>query len=715
MDRGIGVDVVFDQSRYTEARLQSLSANLLAGAGVVVLVVLLAMGLRAALIVGAALPLSVGAALFGLALFGQQIHQMTIFGLIIAIGLLIDNAIVVTDEVRRRMAAGVAAGQAVSAAVRHLFAPLLASTLTTVLAFMPIFLLPGNVGDFVGPIAVSVVLALIASFVISMSAIAALAGRYAAPAAGGGRRWWRDGVRVARLGQLYQKGLGLAVRRPVAAIALASLLPLGGFAAARTLDSEFFPPSDRAQFELELWLAGDASIERTAERARRIEARIRAHPGVERVDWLVGGSFPSVYYNLVMDQDDRPAYGHAIIRAADPARARTLIPALQRELDTAFPQARIVLQPFAQGPPRDAPLAYRIVGPELHRLKAYGEALRRVMHGVPGVLHTQASVTGGAPKLWFAADEDAGRLAGLTLADVSRQFQTSLEGQLGGSVLEGLEELPVRIRYGQGARASLARIRSLNLTSPETDGAGWIAARALGDVELRPEPSRISRRNGERVNKVLGYVAEGALPIEVNEQVLRRLDQAGFRLAPGYRLEVAGEREEQSRAVGLLATYAPVLCVLMVATLVLAFRSLVLAGFVGAVAVLAVGLGMLALWASGFPLGFNPIIGSTGLVGVAINGSIVVLAAIRANPAARAGDAAAIVEQSVGSTRHILATTFTTMGGFAPLLLFTGGDFWPPLAVVIAGGVGLAVTLSLVLTPALYSLVYGHSRRAALA
>lgn len=130
-----------------------------------------------------------------------------------------------------------------------------------------------------------------------------------------------------------------------------------------------------------------------------------------------------------------------------------------------------------------------------------------------------------------------------------------------------------------------------------------------------------------------------------------------------------------------------------------------IAGIIGLVAVLSVGLGMLSLWVGGYPLGFNPIIGSAGLVGVAINASIVVLAAIRANPLASGGDLGNIVGETLGATRHIVSTTLTTIGGFLPLLLFWGGDCWPPLAIVIAGGVGLSISLGLIFTPAVYRLI----------
>jgi len=386
---------------------------------------------------------------------------------------------------------------------------------------------------------------------------------------------------------------------------------------------------------------------------------------------------------------------------------------LQRELDRGMPDAQLVASPFGQGPPVDAPISYRVVGPDPDRLRSYGEQLRRIIASVPGVLHSRATIAGGEPKLWFRADEAEAALAGLDLRRIADQFQFNLEGAIGGSVLEDLEELPVRIRYARQDRVDPYQLASMQLVPGTPLGErGWVPAAALGELELAPEPSAVTRRNGERVNHVHAWLAPGVLPMEVSRAILERLPGEGFELAPGYRLEIGGDSEEQGRAVASLMQWLPVLAVLMVATLVLSFRSGTLAALIGVVAVLSVGLGLFSLWLAGWPIGFNPIIGSAGLVGVAINGSIVVLAAIRADTQARSGDVDAIVRCTGEASRHILATTLTTTGGFLPLLLFSGGAFWPPLAVVIAGGVGLSVILSLVFTPAAYAFLFGrHSRR----
>ncbi|MEJ2610164.1 MAG: efflux RND transporter permease subunit [Candidatus Thiodiazotropha sp.] len=703
LDPEISLDTVFDQSRYTAHRLGDLVGNLLAGATAVMLVVWLTMGWRAALIVGSALPLSAGLSLFGLALFGEQIHQMTIFGMIIAIGLLIDNAIVMTDQVVARRRLGATPVVAVTETIRHLFTPLFASTLTTVLGFMPVFLLPGNVGDFISPIAIAVVLALIASFVLAITVIPALAGLFTTSVKPGENRWWRDGLYNQRLSAGFRALLNRSLRRPVVTLLLISMPPAAGFFVAGGLGMQFFPPADRDQIEVQVWMPGGTAIRHTAQRLSDIEQAIRQDSAVRQITWVAGASSPPVYYNELRQQEHNPGYARGIVQLNDPTEAKRLELNLQQTLPEQFLDAQIIVRAFGQGPPIAAPIELRIVGPDTDRLRQLGETLRGLLLHQPEVIHTQASIEGGEPKLQLVADERKARLAGLALADITGQFQAALDGRIGGLVLEDLEALPVRIRYSDSDRSTPDSISTLRLWTASSDR--WIPANALGDLRVTPELRGITRHNGERINKISGYLRQGALPIEVTRAVLDEIDQGALTLPPGYHIELAGDSAEQQKAVGQLLTYAPLLGILMVATLVLSFRSFTLAALIGVVAVLSVGLGMLSLWAGGFPLGFNPIIGSAGLIGVAINGSIVVLAAIRANPQVHAGDHSAIIDETIGATRHIISTTLTTVFGFIPLLLFSGGDFWPPLAIVIAGGVGLSGLLSLVLTPVAYQLM----------
>jgi len=700
---GIAVEPIFEQERYTTERLTELGENLFFGALVVIAVIFLMMGWRMALVVGFALPLVVSAVMFSWQATGSAIHQMSVFGMIIALGLLIDNAIVVADEISRHRTQGRAPLEAVDKAVRHLFFPLLASTTTTVLAFSPILLLPGGAGDFVGSIGSSVITAIAASFAIALTITAALAGLFAKPSTDGSHRFWRDGLGGPRLSQRYRRFLTAGIRHPVAALLVALFLPFAGFLAARSLGNEFFPPVDRDMFHVQLWLPTDSAIENTRAVVEELEAVIRGDEEVERVHWLVGGSFPTVYYNLVMGQDDSPHYAQGIVKTASAEATGRLVDELQGTLDRRFPGAQIVARPFGQGPPVVADVEYRLYGPDLEQLQVLGERYRRALQAHPEVLHTQITMPRGKPKLWLDADEDEARLAGFSFTSLAGQLQTSLEGRLGGSVLENLEQMPVRVRFTDDQRSDLSEIASLPLA--RSGGGDWISLQALGELEMRPVLGGLTRFNGERTNIVKGYTRDEALPIEVTGEVLAELEAGGFELPPGYRLELGGALEQDSEAKANLAIYAPVLVVLAVATLILAFGSVRMAILLGSVAILSVGLGLLSTWTMGFPISFNTILGTLGLIGVALNDSIVVLASIRSNPAAKGGDCAAIVEEVAGSTRHVLSTTLTTMGGFLPLLIFVGGDFWPSLAIVLVGGIAGASILALVLVPSAYVLL----------
>ncbi len=704
MGGGIAASVVFEQNAYTSARLGELMGNLLLGAGVVTVVVLLTMGWRAAWIISCALPLTASMTLFVIAIQGGKLHQMSIFGMIVALGLLIDNAIVVTDEVRKQLRAGRSPLESVHAALAHLMVPLFASTVTTILAFLPILLLPGNAGDFVRSISGSVIVALICSYVVSILMIAPLAGWFGRAGKLEAKlpRWLNEGLGGRVAATRSRSGLHALLRRPIRGMAVALLLPVTGFLLVPTMGSQFFPRTDRNMFEVEVWLPNGTSLEGTGQVVEKIETILRQQPGVTDVHWLHGGSFPSVYYNLIMNKDRSPNYAHGIVEATDPGAVRRMIGETQNAIDREVPGAQVVVSKFAQGPPADADVEIRLTGPGIEPLQELGEQVRLALARHPGILQTRVTMPRGEPKLWIKPNEEAVVQAGLTLAGLGNQIRVQLDGIVAGSVIESIEILPVRLRLARDARDTPADLASLNLRTSQ----GWTPISALADIVLRPEQGGITRRDGSRINTIQGFAREGALPITIAEEVLAALETEGLQLPPGYQLTVGGESENQSEAVGNLTLYLPVLIVVTVATLILTFRSVRLALILLVVAPMSAGYGLLATWAAGFPLSFNTIIGSLGLMGLAFNSSIIVLAAIRADPAAARGEVDGMVTAIMGSARHLISTTLTTMGSFLPLLLFIGGEFWPPLAIVLAGGVGGSTLLAVLLTPGLYLWIY---------
>jgi multidrug efflux pump subunit AcrB len=702
---GLTIDVIFDQSTYTEAKLQELTGSLLAGAGVVVVVIFFLMGLRSALLVSTALPLVAGFTLFLLGVFDVSIHQMSIFGMIVALGLLIDNAIVMVDDVTSRLSHQ-SRVEAVRGAIHHLFLPLLASTLTTMLAFAPITLLPGNGGDFVGSIGTSVILALGASFFVAMTAVAALAGIFGQPRQSSHSQFWmsawKTGVSSVWLSRLTKHWLLAAFRRPLMGITVALAPGILGFIAATQLGSQFFPPVDRDIFTFRLWASRGTSLDETLRLARELEALVREDPEVRSVHWIAGGYFPAVYYNQPQVNDRSPHYVQGIIMTGSNDATERLVPLLQAKADSRLPEAQVVMNEFGQGPPSFADLEFRLFGPDEDQLRKVGEDLRRLMQNHPHVLHTQMTLEQGQPKILWRLREDEVIQSGLSLTEVARQLESRIEGLQGGSLLEAPEELPVRVRFKNDFRESMTRFASLKLVAGSEQD--FVPLDALGTADLVPEPPALSRYNSQRVNMVSGYVAAGALPLEVTREVLAQAEAQNI-FPDTVRLGIGGNAQQQGEAVGNLARFLPVLVVLMVAVLILTFRSVRLAVLLGLVAIMSVGLGLLSTWSMNLPVSFTTILGIVGLIGVAINDSIVVLAAILGNEAARRGEPEAILRAVMGTMRHVLATTFTTIGGFLPLLLFVGGDFWPSLAIVLVGGIGGATLMAVLFVPAAYILI----------
>ena len=716
LPNGITLDRMFLQNDYVADRLSTLLFNLLMGGIAVFLVILFLMGWRSALVVSLALPLTSMMVLFVMRILNVPIHQMSVTGLIIALGLLIDNAIVIVDETSSRLRSGMSGARAVSESVRHLLLPLFGSTLTTALAFAPIALMPGPAGEFVGAIAITVITAIFSSLFLAMTIIPSIAARISPFQNEPGSplheivaepSWWKVGFSNARLTSFYKRTLDLIYRFPFLGIGLGIVAPILGFVAATQLPEQFFPPADRDQIHIELELGPQSSLNGTLATTEQIRRTLMEEAEIQRVDWFIGESAPAFYYNLIPRRAAVSQYAQALVKLNSFENQAELIHRLQTKLDREFSHARVLVRQLEQGPPFDAPVEVRLFGPDLDRLQQLGAEVRSILVQTPGVIHTRSELDEVLPKIAFDIKEERARAAGLSLTDIAWQLNASTEGAIGGSVVEATEELPVRVRLDNVNRRNLTEVASIDIVGSnqnsvrDQDRYAGVPISALADVSLKSEFGSITHLAGRRMNEIQVYIPAGVLPSKVLASFQERLAASGFKLPPGYQLTYGGESAKRDEAVSNLMASVGILVVLMVATLVMSFGSFRLAAIVGAVGALSIGLGMGALWIFGYPFGFTAIIGSMGLMGVSINDTIVVLAAIRENTAAAAGDLAAIRDVVTKSTRHVISTSLTTMAGFTPLIL-GGGGFWPPLAVAIAGGVLGATVLAIYFSPSAY-------------
>lgn len=711
LPEGLSLHVLFDQSVYTLDRLTEVGQNMLFGMALVTAVLVLTMGWRAAMIVALILPMVTLATLTSFRMLDLPLHQMSIAGLIVSLGLVVDAAIVTTDTVRRRLISGQARQEAAHGAARRLFVPLAASTVTTILTFLPMILLPGNSGDFVGTIAIAVSVMLFWSLVLALVLTAPVAAHWLKPYGTDARALNR---RAAYNGFAYTI-LRFLIRYPVFSLAISFVMPVLGFVLSAQLTPQFFPLVERNQFHISLEMPSHASVVSTDDVVQRVDTYMSEVDGITGRYWVSGGSAPSFYYNIPSGRANEPSYAQGMITTKTARDTRRILETLQQDLTDRFPEARLIVHELAQGPPVGAPVEVLIYGPEVEDLRRIGAEVQGAIAALPEAAQLRGGLTGGLPQLRYDINSDAANLLSLDETLIARQLEAGLSGTLAGALTEGTRQIPIRVQFSEDILRNSDAINDLPILT--TQGRETVAdlptvpLSVVATAGLETIESLIYRSEGERMNFVQAYPQPGVLPEVLLRKALSAIEAADIEVPEGYRLDTGGDSDERESTVDGLMSSLLLIITLSLATLVLTFRSFRLTLGATIVAALSTGLALLSVAIMGFPFGINALIGVIGSIGVSVNAAIIIFTALQGNPDAAAGDADAATTEVLNGARHILSTTLTTFGGFLPLM-FTDGLFWPPFAAAVAGGVLLSGTLAFLFAPAYFCLVTGGKRKA---
>ena len=699
----VNLDLIFNQDDYTSDRLNTLAANVFIGFSLILLVLLVSLGWRSALIVASSLPLTMLFSMAAMRFFDGSINQMSVTGLIIALGIMVDNAIVMADTVARYRCSGLSPIEAQIKSVKRLWIPLMGSTLTTVFAFLPLVLQPGSVGEFVSGLGIAVIFSLVGSFFISQIFVAGLAARFL-KVNEGNTRWFVTGLRIKWLARTLRRTVLLAMRRPRLAIVLLVTPSLIGMYGIGKVPTEFFPPSDRDMINIEVFMPVSNNIASTSAVVDRVNKLLSEDKEVDSLHWFVGSNAPKVYYNLIYGADGAQHYAQAIIRMTDLRVANRKVSELQQVFDQRFPEAQFIVRRFQQGP-LFAPIEVRVFGDDIDTLAGLGEQMKARLLSLSGVTHSQTSISQGEPKALISADEIILQSIGLTMRDATSQTLAVTDGIVQAQLQEDTETLPIRVRasYYKDDTGILIPDTPIQGRLQEDGELYSTPLSALASVNYVPVRNAITRRNGQRMNNVTAFLEDGVLPSQVLEVFKRSLQEDPIDIPQGYSIGYGGEAEERDNAVGSLLATVGIIIVLIVTSIVMAFNSFRLTALILFVGSLSAGLGMISLIISGYPFGFTTILGVMAMIGLAINAAIVILAECRSNAQACSGDVDAVAHSVLHCSRHITSTTITTIVGFLPLLI-AGGGFWPPFAIVVAGGTLLTTVLSLLLVPVLFAL-----------
>jgi multidrug efflux pump subunit AcrB len=689
---GLELTRVTDQAEAIARAVNLFEDKFLVALAVVMGVSMLAIGLRAGLIVGIAVPITLGLTFLVMLGEGIALDRISLGALIIALGLLVDDAIIAIESMLVKLEEGWEKARAAAHAWSVTAAPMFWGTLATAIGFIPIGFARSGVGEYAGNIFWVVGTALIVSWLVAVTFTPVLGTLLLRP------------PRAAEAHDPYQTPLYRAwravvrgmIRARLAVVATTvALLIASGFAMAVLVPKQFFPASDRPEVLVDIQLPPGSSIAATDAVTRRVEAALAARPEVRSLSAYVGAGAPRFFLALNPEQPD-PAFAK-IIAVTGSAAERERVIAEMRALvaEGAFPEARLRVTTLLFGPPVPWPVAFRVLGPDPTELRRIAEEVRRVMARHPNVLdpHLDWGPRSAEPRLVI----DEARLAGfgLTAADLAQQLDAALVGSRVSEARIGTRSVAIMLR---GARRTADEIESLPIAVP---GAGTVPLLQLGRIELDFTDPVLKRLDRQPVLRVQADPV-GAQAPDVEAALWEALAPLRAALPPGYRIEKAGTLEASARGDASIQALQPVMILLLLSVVMMQIRRF--SGLLLVMATAPLGLigAVLGLLVTGKPFGFVALLGLIGLAGILIRNTLILVQQFRENEAAGMARETALIEATVRRSRPVVLTALAAVLAFIPLALDT---FWGPLAVVLIGGTAIGTLITLLFLPALAALV----------
>ena len=724
---GIEFDVVAFQPEVVERSVRAFLSNLSQAVVVVLGVMLLFLGLRTGLVVASLVPVTMVVSLLVMSFLDVGLNQMSLAALIIALGMLVDNAIVMAESILVRMQEGTPAVEAAVGSAREMRYPLLISSLTTSAGFLPIFLAESTTGEYTAPLFTVVTIALLVSWLLALTmtpllCVVFLRVKRLAPEESFDGRFYR----------FYRRTLLTALRHRSASLGVVGILFLAALAGFGFVPRLFFPPSNKTTFTAQYQLPTGTSIARTAEVVRAIDgfiaeelqaagvrSRVGSGPLVPAKDpetsggraegvtnWVtfVGGGGPRSSLSHIPGPNN-PSSASALLNATSPTViSEELIPRLEAFGRERFPELEIAVSRLQTGTSGGSPIQVRVAGRDTDTLFGIVDDLKARLRSLAGARAVTDDWGARRKKLVVAVDQPRARRAGVSSQDVAISLQTALRGFEATQYREGEEVIPVTLRSSLASRSDVTKLDSLNVYAQSTGAS--VPLRQVADTELVWEPSLVNRRQGVKTVTVSADLEPGWTAAEVvaNLRPWLETEQAGWPV--GYRYRLGGEAETSGDANSSITDKLPIAALIILLLLVVQFNSARRTAIILCTIPLGIIGVVIGLLLTQSYLGFMTLLGIIALAGIIINNGIVLLDRIRIELDENGLEPQqAVIMAAQRRFRPILLTTATTVAGLMPLW-FGGGPIWEPLVIAIVFGLLFATVLTLGVVPVLYSLLF---------
>jgi multidrug efflux pump subunit AcrB len=690
----VQMKTVMDQSVSVERQIDGFFDNLNQGLVLVAVLSLVVLGFRPALVVVAAIPLSIFIAIGWLDMTGFGLQQMSIVGLVIALGLLVDNAIVVVENVARHLRDGDCPQQAAITGSSQVAWAVASGTITTVLSFLPMLLMQNGSGTFMRAMPVTVVLTLFASLLVALTLTPLLASKLGNSA----KQTTRSQKKLEAIASgFYLEWLNKALNKPRRVLGISLALLLASMMLFPVIGVSLFPKAEKPMLLVNVDMPEGTTFDKTNAMAARVEALVREEPLVIDIARNVGRGNPRIYYNIMPSrQTVNFAQLFVTLSASELDQVEPLVARLREHL-AGFAGAQITVKEFMQGPPVEAPVEIRVIGEDLNDIQRVSRDVENIMAQVPGVVGVENPVGKYKVDLHVQINRDKAAMLGVPLTTIDRTIRTALVGLPMGVYRDNEgEEYDLVLRLSEYPRPELATFDDIQVMSAQGD---LVPLLQLASVEMETSIARFQHFDTERMARITSDVLPGFTTEAVTNAVVDELQM--YQWPDGVHFKVGGEQANRKKAFGGMAK-ALILAVFGIfAVLVLQFRSFIQPLIVFAAIPFALIGALLALFITGYTFSFTAFIGLTSLIGIVVNNSIILVD--YANQMRREGMEQLQAIAAAAQTRFvpIVLTTLTTIGGLLPLTL-SGSSMWSPMGWAIIGGLLVSTLLTLIVVPVLY-------------
>lgn len=690
----------FDQAENVNKRLGSLGIDFMI-AILLVSITLLPLGGRAAVVVMISIPLSLSIGLVLLNVLGYNLNQLSIVGLVVALGLLVDDSIVVVENIERWLREGYSRVQATILATKQIGLAVVGCTVTLIIAFLPLVFMPEGSGDFIRSLPMAVITSVLASMLVSLTIIPFLSSRilkeHAGPAAG---NMFLRALQKLIHGS-YAKVLNGALKRPVLTLIVAFVVFVGSLLLFPVIGFSLFPMSEKPQFLINVRAPLQANFSYTNQLAKEVEKALAEIPEVKYFATNVGKGNPRVYYNEV-PENERTDFAQVFVQLQEDVSLPEKLEITER-LRQQFSQhagAKIEVKNFEQGPPVTAPVEVRLIGSNLDTLRTLATQVEQMLKKTEGTMYITNPVSNLKSDLKVDINKDKASMLGINTVDVARTVRLAVAGIPVGSFSDNDgEDREVLLTTPKLERATLSAFDHLFVNNVQ---GGAIPLKQVADLRLEASPVTIEHYDKNRMVVVSAFVSSGYLSDNVIQEVIQQMDK--LKLPTGYSYTMGGEYETKQESFGGFGTVIIVTVFLFIAVLVLEFKTFKSTLIVLSVIPLGIVGAVLALLLTGNSLSFVAIIGFIALAGIEVKNSILLVDFTN-----KLREEGMLLEEAIreaGEVRFlpIVLTTLTAIGGLIPVAV-SSNPLIAPLAIVLIGGLISSTLLSRIVTPVVYKLL----------